>query len=215
MNLILLGPPGSGKGTQSLFLREELEVPSISTGDILRDACQKETELGKKAKEYMSSGKLVPDDLVVQIIEKRISEDDCKKGYILDGFPRTLNQANALASMLEEKKQKIDHAVNLEVTEEDLVERLSGRRVCSDCGAGYHLKFAPTSTKGVCDRCGGKLFQRNDDKEETIRNRLKIYKDQTEPLIEFYRGKNVLSNIAGNGDVKVVFESILKAIGRR
>jgi len=213
LRLVLLGPPGSGKGTQSLFLHEKIKVPSISTGDIFREACRNKTLLGMKVAEFMASGQLVPDDVVLEIIEDRLSQRDCQQGYILDGFPRTEVQAKVFDKKLKNRREFLDYVLNFEVDDADLVVRLSGRRQCSRCGAGYHASFAPPSTEGVCDRCGAKLFQREDDKEETIRRRLKIYKEQTKPLIQYYKQKGILKNIKGQGEAKEVFDLISKEIG--
>lgn len=204
MNIILLGPPGGGKGTQAKFITEKFGIPQISTGDILRDAVKNKTELGLKAKEYMDDGKLVPDDLVIQIVEERLTKDDCKNGFILDGFPRTLVQAEALDSMLARMNKEIDYVLNIEVPEDAIVKRLTSRRICKKCGNIYNLLSNPPKIDGRCDICGGELYQRDDDKEETVRQRLKVYKADTEPLIKYYRDKGVLKTIDGSKDIEDV-----------
>ena len=209
MRLILLGPPGAGKGTQAKRLIERYGIPQISTGDILRAAVREGTELGKTAKQYMDAGKLVPDEVVIGIIEERLKEPDCAKGYILDGFPRTVAQADALTEVLARMGQSIDHVVSIEVPDEELVERLTGRRTCRNCGAMYHVKFSPPKKPGVCDKCGGELFQRDDDKEETIRARLKVSQDQTAPLIAYYEKAGLLRRVSGVGTVDEIYERIL------
>ncbi len=208
MNLILLGPPGAGKGTQAKRLMEKYGIPQISTGDILRAAVKEGTEMGKKAKEFMDAGKLVPDEVVIGIIDDRLKEDDCKSGYMLDGFPRTVPQAEALDEVLEKMGSKIDHVVSIEVPERELIGRLTGRRTCKDCGAGYHLMFDPPKAEGVCDKCGGQLYQRDDDNVETVTNRLKVYNDQTQPLIDYYTNKSLIRPIQGLGEIGEIFERI-------
>ncbi len=209
MRLILLGPPGAGKGTQAKRLIERYGIPQISTGDILRAAVREGTELGKKAKQYMDAGQLVPDEVVIGIIRERLKEADCAKGFILDGFPRTVPQAEALKGVLSDLGQALDHVVSIEVPDEDLVERLTGRRTCRTCGAMYHVKFNPPKQEGVCDKCGGELYQRDDDREETIRARLKVYHDQTAPLVEFYTKEGLLRRIDGVGSVDEIYGRIL------
>jgi len=204
MNIILLGPPGSGKGTQARFIIEKFSIPQISTGDILRDAVKRKIELGLMAKEYMDAGKLVPDDLVIKIVEERLKRDDCKEGFVLDGFPRTLPQAESLDKILARMNEKIDYVINIEVPEEDIIKRMSGRRVCKNCGNVYHLLFNPPKIDKKCDLCGGELYQRDDDKEETVRKRLKVYKKDTEPLINYYKGKGILKTIDGSKDIEDV-----------
>lgn len=207
MKLILLGPPGCGKGTQAVFLHEELRVPSISTGHILREACQKKTKLGLKADAFISKGSLVPDEIVVGIVQERLARDDCQRGFILDGFPRTIGQAESLRQFLN-GHGPIDAVVNFDVEDVELVHRLTGRRQCRACGAGVHVTMAPPRKEGICDRCGGKLYQRSDDSEETIRNRLKVYREQTAPLVEYYRGTGLLKSVAGVGKPEDVFGTI-------
>ena len=208
MNLILLGPPGAGKGTQAKMMVEEYKIPQISTGEILRAAVAEGTELGKKAKEYMDAGGLVPDEVVIGIITDRLKEPDCAAGYILDGFPRTLPQAEALDKVLAAMDSKIDEVISIEVADEELIERLSGRRTCKKCGAGYNLVFDPPTSEGVCDKCGGELYQRDDDNEATVKNRLKVYQDQTQPLIDYYRQQGLLRPIDGAGGIKEIFGRI-------
>ncbi|MHA1264434.1 MAG: adenylate kinase [Candidatus Helarchaeota archaeon] len=193
MKIILLGAPGAGKGTQSKFITEKYGIPQISTGDILRKAVREETEIGKLAKSYMDEGKLVPDDIIIKIMEHRLNESDCSKGYILDGFPRTLNQAEQL-----EKIATIDIVIDLEVPTEELLKRLTGRRSCPVCGAVYHIIYNPPPQAEIC-KCGGKLYQRDDDTEETVRKRLKTYTSQTEPLIKYYSEKGLLKVVKGGG----------------
>jgi adenylate kinase len=215
LRLIIFGPPGAGKGTQAERIVKKTGIPHISTGDMFREAAAKQTELGRKVKEYMDKGELVPDDIVVKVVEERLKQPDCEKGFLLDGFPRTLIQAKALDEILERLKTRIDAVINLEVSEEEIIKRLSNRRVCKVCGAVYHLIFNPPKTPGKCDKCGGELYQRDDDKEEAIRNRLKVYQTQTQPLIEYYRKKEVLKNVNGNksiNDVEKEIENILKKL---
>ncbi len=213
MNIIMLGPPGAGKGTQAKMLVEKLGIPQISTGDMLRAAVKEGTELGKKAKEYMDAGKLVPDEVVIGIVKERLAQPDCEKGFILDGFPRTIPQAEALDKVLEELGKKIDYVINVAVPNEELITRLTGRRTCRQCGAMYHVVFNPPKVEGKCDKCGGELYQRDDDKEETIRQRLEVYEAQTAPLIEYYEKKGVLYNIDGTGSIEEIFQNILKVLG--
>ncbi len=212
MNLILLGPPGAGKGTQAKMLMDKYDIPQISTGDILRAAVKDGTEMGRQAKEYMDAGKLVPDEVIIGIVKDRLKEDDCQNGYMLDGFPRTVPQAEALDAMLKEMDSKIDHVISIEVPDEELIERLTGRRTCRECGSGFHLKFDPPKTEGVCDKCGGELYQRDDDNVETVTNRLKVYKDQTQPLIDYYQGQGLIRPIDGMGGIKEIFERIVEVL---
>ena len=212
MNLILLGPPGAGKGTQAQMIVERYHIPQISTGDILRTAVKEGTPLGMKAKVFMDQGQLVPDEVVIGIIEERLKELDCHSGFILDGFPRTLTQAEALQSILNKIGKSIDHAISIKVDPEELVRRLTGRRTCKKCGAMFHLLFHPPKKEGMCDRCGGTLYQREDDKEETIRTRLKEYQKQTAPLIQYYKLKNHLRPIQGVGEKDQIFEQIVRLL---
>ncbi|KPJ67760.1 MAG: adenylate kinase [Syntrophobacter sp. DG_60] len=212
MDLIFLGPPGAGKGTQAKMLIEHYNIPQISTGDILRAAVAEGTDLGKKAREYMEAGKLVPDGVVIGIIEQRLKQSDCEKGFILDGFPRTVAQAEALDKVLENMGRKIDHVVSVDVPSEELIKRLTGRRTCKNCGAMYHVMFNPPKSQGICDKCGGELYQRPDDNEETVKSRLDVYEQQTSPLIGFYNNKGLVRRIDGRGGIKEIFEQILKIL---
>lgn len=208
MNIVLLGPPGSGKGTQAQLLVEAFNIPQISTGDILRAAVAAQTELGKQAKSYMNKGELVPDALVVRIVEERLKEPDCARGFILDGFPRTVAQAEALDKL----PCTIHAALNVVVDNAELIKRLTGRRTCRTCGAMYHIYFGPPRQDGVCDKCNGELYQRDDDREETIQNRLTVYAEQTNPLIQWYQKKNILHTINGIGSVQEIFDRIVGAL---
>jgi len=208
MNIILLGGPGAGKGTQAKLIVEKYGIPQISTGDMLREAVKQGTELGKKAKEYMDKGELVPDEIVIGIVKERLKQPDCEKGFILDGFPRTIAQAEALDKMLEELGKKIDAVINIHVPEEEIIKRIVNRRTCKKCGAIYHLIYSPPKEPNKCDKCGGELYQRDDDKEETVRERLRVYREQTEPLIEYYKKKGILYNVDGTKDINGVFEEI-------
>ena len=209
MNLILLGPPGVGKGTQAKLLIDRFGIPQISTGDILRAAVKELTPMGVKAKGYMDSGALVPDAVVIGIVEERLAQDDCQKGFILDGFPRTVPQADALGQVLSGMGKSIDYVVSLSVDKGELLKRLTGRRACSKCCAGYHVDFAPPKVAGVCDACSGELFQREDDKEATILNRLAVYEEQTAPLIAYYDAAGLLRSVDGLGAVEVVQAEIV------
>jgi len=215
MKLILLGPPGAGKGTQAKMLTEKFSIPQISTGDILRAAVKAGTPMGRKAKEFMDAGGLVPDEVVVGIVRDRLQEADCKNGFILDGFPRTVAQADALQTSLEEMGKGLDRVISLAVDAEALVERLTGRRTCKQCGRGYHVTFDPPRQAGVCDACGGDLFQRDDDREETIRKRLQVYEDQTAPLISYYRQAGVLMELDGMQPIPQVQEQMLSLLQAR
>ena len=208
MKLILLGPPGVGKGTQAWKLSEKYGIPQISTGDMLRGAIQNGTELGLKARSYMDSGKLVPDEVVIGIVEERLAMSDCAGGWILDGFPRTLQQAGALDVMLYKNNSGIEHVLSLEVREDDVVKRLSGRRSCEGCQKTYNIYFNLPKTEGVCDICGGRLIQRKDDEETTVRNRMMVYRESTEPLISYYKERGTLKSVDANGDIDAVFDLI-------
>lgn len=208
MRIILLGPPGAGKGTQAKNIAEKFEIPHISTGDIFRKNIKDKTPLGIKAKEYIDSGGLVPDEVTVAIVEDRIKQDDCRKGFLLDGFPRTVNQADALGKVLTVMGQKLDYVINIEVSREALIERLTGRRVCISCGASFHIKYNSPAKRGICDICGGQLIQRDDDSEETVKNRLEVYTSQTAPLIEYYSRLGLLYSVDGEQDI----DKVLKAI---
>ncbi|KKB34888.1 adenylate kinase [Bacillus thermotolerans] len=217
MNLVLMGLPGAGKGTQAEQIVEKYNIPHISTGDMFRAAIKEGTELGLKAKSYMDEGALVPDEVTIGIVRERLSKVDCEKGFLLDGFPRTVAQAEALENILEELDKKIDYVINIDVDKDILMERLTGRRICKDCGATYHLIFNPPAEEGKCDRCGGELYQRADDNEETVQNRLDVNLKQTEPLLDFYQQKGYLKNIQGQQEIDKVFEDIdelLKGLNR-
>ena len=206
--MIIFGPPGSGKGTQAERISEEFNICHISTGDILRESISKKTKLGLEAESYVTLGELVPDNVIIGIIEDRLRMDDCKDGFLLDGFPRNLAQAETLDKILEKIGIKLDSVIILNVKDEELLKRLVNRRTCKVCSKVHHLIFKPPKKKGFCDQCGGELYQRNDDKEETVRNRLNVYKNQTEPLIDFYRKKGLGLEIDGNKNIPNVFEDI-------
>lgn len=212
MRLILLGPPGAGKGTQAKMLTDYFSAPQISTGDILRAAVKEGSPMGLQAKQAMSAGGLVSDDVVVGIVEERIQKDDCRSGFILDGFPRTVPQADALKRALLKLNKELDIVISLEVDIDSLVERLAGRRTCKVCGAGYHLLYEPPAASGVCDRCGGELVQREDDKEETIRHRMEVYRQQTSTLIDYYHNEGLLFQVDGMQPIAVVNTSILSRL---
>ena len=213
MNLILLGPPGAGKGTQAARIIEKYNIPHISTGDIFRENIKNGTELGKKAQEYMNKGQLVPDELVVEIATDRLTKDDCKDGFLLDGFPRTVFQAEELDKFLEARGSKIDHVLDIDVEREELMIRLTGRRVCSKCGASFHVVNIPPKQEGVCDYCGGELIQRADDNLETVTNRIDVYESQTKPLVDYYENAGNIAHIDGATGLENVFSDIVKAIG--
>ncbi|MBR2674648.1 MAG: adenylate kinase [Mogibacterium sp.] len=213
MRAVLLGPPGAGKGTQAVRLVEKYNVPQISTGDIFRANIKEGTELGKKAQEYTNSGQLVPDELFVDLVKDRLMQEDCKDGYLLDGFPRTIFQAEQLDKFLEAQGQKLDAVINFEVGNEVLIERLTGRRVCKSCGASCHVKFSPPKVEGVCDRCGGELEQRKDDSRETAENRLAVYEESTAPLIGYYSETGALKNFNADQDPNLVFAEICAEFG--
>ena len=213
MKLILLGPPGAGKGTQAEILNKKLNIPTISTGNILRAAVKNGTPVGLQAKAYMDAGKLVPDEVVIGMLKERIAKRDCKSGFILDGFPRTIPQAEALDKALADMGQKIDYAIDVEVPDENIVNRMSGRRACVDCGATYHLVYAPTKEEGICDKCGGGLILRDDDKPETVLKRLGVYHDQTQPLIDYYTQSGILKEVDGTIDIDDVFAEIVRILG--
>lgn len=213
MKVIMLGAPGAGKGTQAKKLSHEYDVPHISTGDIFRANIKNQTELGIKAKEFMDQGLLVPDELVVDIVADRIQEDDCSKGFILDGFPRTIPQAEALDAALEAMGTAIDYAVDIDVPDEVIVDRMSGRRACPKCGATYHIKYMPTKIEGVCDNCGTSLVLRDDDQPETVLKRLGVYHEQTKPLIDYFNDKGVLVSVDGRQDIDVIFKEICGIVG--
>jgi adenylate kinase len=212
VNLILLGPPGAGKGTQAQMIVERYHIPQISTGDILRKAVKEETLLGKKAKTFMDQGQLVPDEVVIGIIDERLRASESKPGFILDGFPRTIPQAEALQPILTKIGKSIDYVINIDVDTEELIRRLTGRRTCKNCGAMFHILFHPPKVEGICDRCRGTLYQREDDKEETIRIRMNEYQRQTSPLIQYYQLKHYLRLIQGIGEQKEIFERIVRLL---
>lgn len=215
MKIILLGPPGAGKGTQAALLMEKYSIPQVSTGDMLRAAVQAQSPMGIEAKKHMNAGGLVPDNVVIGIVRERLQEDDCQEGFILDGFPRTRPQADSLKQVLVELGKKLDAVISLQVDTDALVERLTGRRTCSDCGKGFHLRFDPPAEDGSCRYCGGKLNQRDDDREETIRNRMKVYQQQTAPLEDYYREEGLLVAVDGMSDIAAVQQAILVALQGR
>ena len=214
MKIIMLGAPGAGKGTQAKMLSERYGIPHISTGDIFRMNIKNNTELGQKAKGYMDAGQLVPDELVVDLVVDRIKAKDCMKGFILDGFPRTIPQAEALDYALNNQNEKIDYAINVDVPDENIIKRMSGRRACVGCGATYHLVYNPTKIEGVCDVCGEKLILRDDDKPETVQKRLYVYHEQTQPLIDYYNKKEVILTVDGTQDIDVVYDEITKVLDK-
>ena len=212
MKIIMLGAPGAGKGTQAKMIAEKYGVPHISTGDIFRANIKNGTQLGMEAKQYMDKGLLVPDELTVKILLDRVAQDDCKKGYVLDGFPRTIPQAEVLDKALTELGDKIDYAIDVDVPDENIVRRMGGRRACLSCGATYHIEHVPPKKEGICDTCGQELVLRDDDKPETVQNRLNVYHEQTQPLIEFYQAKGVLKTVDGTADMKDVFAAITEIL---
>ena len=213
MRVIMLGAPGAGKGTQAERISAKYQIPHISTGDIFRANIKEGTELGKKAKSYMDQGLLVPDSLTVDLVTDRISHEDCKDGYILDGFPRTIPQAESLDAALSAKGETIDYAVNVDVPDENIINRMSGRRACPSCGSTYHIVYAAPKKDGICDKCGASLILRDDDKPETVKKRLTVYHDQTKPLIDYYGSRNVLATVDGTKGMEDVFKDIVKVLG--
>ena len=213
MKIIMLGAPGAGKGTQAKKIADRYQIPHISTGDIFRANIKEGTELGRKAKSYMDQGLLVPDELTLELIMDRFQNPDCANGYVLDGFPRTSPQAEALTAALEKNGDSIDYAINVEVPDENIITRMSGRRACLACGATYHVVYAPTKEEGVCDRCGEKLVLRDDDKPETVKKRLDVYHSQTQPLIDYYTKQGKLAEVDGTPSVDAVFDAIVKILG--
>jgi adenylate kinase len=213
MRLVLLGAPGAGKGTQAKKLIEKYSIPQISTGDILRQSVADGTPLGKEAKGYMDKGELVPDTVVLGLVEERLKQDDCKNGFILDGFPRNTSQAETLDKMLENLGMPITAAISVDVPMDDLMKRLTGRRTCKSCGQMYNVHFSPSSKEGACDKCSGELYHRDDDKEDTIRKRLEVYEAQTAPLIDYYSGKGILKAVNGTGGIDEIFDRMCAAIG--
>jgi len=213
VNLVLMGLPGAGKGTQAEKIVNKYGIPHISTGDMFRAAMKEETELGLKAKSYMDKGELVPDEVTIGIVRERLSKQDCESGFLLDGFPRTVPQAEALEEILSDLNKKIDYVINIDVDQDILMERLTGRRICKDCGATYHLVFNPPAKENVCDRCGGELYQRADDNAETVQTRLEVNIKQSQPLLNFYESKGYLRNIDGQQDIKKVFADVDQLLG--
>jgi len=213
MKIIMLGAPGAGKGTQAKMIAEKFGIPHISTGDIFRANIKNGTELGKKAKTYMDQGQLVPDELVVDLVIDRFKEPDCEKGYVLDGFPRTIPQAEALDAALANIGENVDFAIDVDVPDENIVRRMGGRRACVGCGATYHIVYSPTAVEGKCDKCGEELIIRDDDKPETVLNRLEVYHNQTQPLIDFYNAKGILKSVDGTMDMNDVFNAIVDILG--
>ena len=213
MKIIMLGAPGAGKGTQAKKIAEKYQIPHISTGDIFRANIKNGTELGKKAKTYMDQGLLVPDELTCDLVVDRIKQDDCKKGYILDGFPRTIPQAESLDAALSRLGEAVDYAINVEVPDENIVKRMGGRRACVGCGATYHLVYAAPKKEGICDNCGAELILRDDDKPETVQKRLGVYHEQTQPLIDYYTKKGILKEVDGTMDMGDVFKAIVEILG--
>ena len=213
MKIIMLGAPGAGKVTQAKKIAAKYGIPHISTGDIFRANIKNGTELGKKAKTYMDQGLLVPDELVVDLVVDRVNQDDCTNGYVLDGFPRTIPQAEALTEALEKMGQKVDFAIDVNVPDENIVKRMGGRRACVTCGATYHMVYAPTKKEGICDTCGGELILRDDDKPETVQKRLNVYHDQTQPLIDYYTSQGILRTVDGTVDIDDVFRAITEFLG--
>ncbi len=213
MKIIMLGAPGAGKGTQAKMIADKYGIPHISTGDIFRANIKNQTELGMEAKQYMDKGLLVPDELTVKILLDRVANDDCKNGYVLDGFPRTIPQAEVLDKAVTELNDKIDFAINVDVKDENIVKRMSGRRACLKCGATYHVEHIPPKKEGICDTCGSELVLRDDDKPETVQKRLTVYHEQTQPLIDYYNNKGILKEVDGSMDMKDVFDAIVNILG--
>lgn len=213
MKIIMLGAPGAGKGTQAKRIAEKYGIPHISTGDIFRANIKNGTDLGKKAKEYMDKGALVPDELTCDLVMDRIQQEDCKNGFVLDGFPRTIPQAEALDEALGKISEKMDYAIDVDVPDENIVNRMGGRRACLSCGATYHIEFNPTKVDGICDACGAKTVLRDDDKPETVQNRLKVYHEQTQPLIDYYKKQDILKSVDGTQPMDAVFNAIVGILG--
>ena len=213
MKIIMLGAPGAGKGTQAKMIAEKYSIPHVSTGDIFRANIKDQTELGMEAKKYMDQGLLVPDELTVKILLDRVAQDDCKNGYVLDGFPRTIPQAEVLDKAVSELNESIDFAINVDVKDENIVKRMSGRRACLKCGATYHIEHIPPKKEGICDKCGSELVLRDDDKPETVQKRLNVYHEQTQPLIDYYNKKGILKEVDGSQDMKDVFSAIVAILG--
>lgn len=214
MKIVMLGVPGAGKGTQAKKIAAKYNVPHISTGDIFRANIKEGTELGNKAKSYMDQGLLVPDELTLELVMDRFAKDDCRNGYVLDGFPRTIPQAEALYNALKAKGEKMDYAINVAVPDEKIIDRMSGRRACVACGGTFHVVYNPTKVEGICDLCGGKLILRDDDKPETVQKRLNVYHEQTQPLIDYYKNEGILMEVDGTQDVEDVFNDIVKILNK-
>ena len=213
MKIIMLGAPGAGKGTQAKRIAQRYGIPHVSTGDIFRANIKNGTELGMKAKAYMDAGNLVPDEITIGMLLDRINEADCEKGYVLDGFPRTIPQAESLTAALKERGEKMDYAIDVDVPDENIINRMSGRRACLACGATYHIAYNPPKKEGVCDQCGEPLVLRKDDKPETVKNRLEVYHQQTQPLIDYYKKEGILAQVDGTQNMDQVFEDIVKILG--
>lgn len=213
MKIIMLGAPGAGKGTQAKKIAEKYAIPHISTGDIFRANIKGNTELGRRAKSYMDQGQLVPDDVTIEMLLDRIGQEDCKRGYVLDGFPRTIPQAESLTDVLDKRGEAVDYAVNVDVSDEIIVKRMAGRRACIGCGATYHVVYNPPVKEGICDVCGDELVLRDDDKPETVQKRLSVYHEQTKPLIDYYRSFRVLVSVDGTQELSKVFEDIVRVLG--
>ena len=213
MRLLIMGAPGAGKGTQAALIKEEYNIAHISTGDMFRKAIMEKTPMGVVAATYIEKGNLVPDDVTIALVRERLQEKDCNNGFLLDGFPRTYEQAVALDKILNDLHIKLDAVINISVDDEYLVERITGRRVCEKCGASYHIKAAKPKVDGVCDMCGGKLIQRKDDEEETIKNRLKVYYQKTKPVLDYYLEKGLVKNVSGVGDIEDIFNNIKESLG--
>lgn len=213
MKIIMLGAPGAGKGTQAKQIADKYKIPHISTGDIFRANIKNNTELGQKAKQYMDQGLLVPDELTCDLVMDRIKQDDCKNGFILDGFPRTIPQAETLDAALDKINEKMDYAINVDVPDENIVNRMGGRRCCLNCGATYHVVTIPTKVEGICDRCGSPVVLRDDDKPETVQKRLTVYHDQTQPLIDYYEKQSILKTVDGTKSMEAVFDDITAILG--
>lgn len=213
MKIIMLGAPGAGKGTQAKQIADKYKIPHISTGDIFRANIKNNTELGQKAEQYMDQGLLVPDELTCDLVMDRIKQDDCKNGFILDGFPRTIPQAEALDAALDKINEKMDYAINVDVPDENIVNRMGGRRCCLNCGATYHVVTIPTKVEGICDRCGSPVVLRDDDKPETVQKRLTVYHDQTQPLIDYYEKQSILKTVDGTKSMEAVFDDITAILG--
>ena len=213
MKIIMLGAPGAGKGTQAKKIAAEYKIPHISTGDIFRANIKNNTELGQKAKAYMDKGELVPDELTLDLIMDRFKQPDCENGYVLDGFPRTIPQAESLTKALSERGEAVDYAVNVDVPDENIINRMSGRRACLNCGATYHIVYNPSKKEGICDTCGQQLVLRDDDKPETVKKRLSVYHDQTQPLIDYYKNEGILAEVDGTKDMEEVFQDIVNILG--